>query len=118
MDKVAIVRNSEGELKGFATIMPMYDGETLSVDLMRFKKIELNGIMDYMFANIFEYAKENGFKYFNLGLAPLADVGRTKHAFLREKIAYQIFVYGNFVYSFKDLKNLRRSMLQDGKIDI
>lgn len=107
MDKVAIVRNSEGELKGFATIMPMYDGETLSVDLMRFKKIELNGIMDYMFANIFEYAKENGFKYFNLGLAPLADVGRTKHAFLREKIAYQIFVYGNFVYSFKGLKKFK-----------
>lgn len=107
MDKVAIVRNSEGELKGFATIMPMYDGETLSVDLMRFKKIELNGIMDYMFANIFEYAKENGFKYFNLGLAPLADVGRTKHAFFREKIAYQIFVYGNFVYSFKGLKKFK-----------
>lgn len=107
MDKIAVVRNSEGELKGFATIMPMYDGETLSVDLMRFKKIELNGIMDYMFANIFEYAKENGFKYFNLGLAPLADVGRTKHAFLREKIAYQIFVYGNFVYSFKGLKKFK-----------
>lgn len=107
MDKIAIVRNSEGELKGFATIMPMYDGETLSVDLMRFKKIELNGIMDYMFANIFEYAKRNGFKYFNLGLAPLADVGRTKHAFLREKIAYQIFVYGNFVYSFKGLKKFK-----------
>lgn len=104
MEKLAIVRDVEGSVKGFANIMPMYDGKTLSVDLMRFKKIELNGIMDYMFANIFEYAKENGFEYFNLGLAPLADVGRTKHAFFREKIAYQIFAHGNFFYSFKGLK--------------
>lgn len=107
MDKIAIVKNSEGEIKGFANIMPMYDGETISIDLMRFKKIELNGIMDYMFANIFEYGKENGYKYFNLGLAPLADVGRTRHAFLREKIAYQIFTYGNFIYSFKGLKRFK-----------
>ena len=106
-DKIVTVRNSAGELKGFASLMPMYDNKTLSVDLMRFKKIELNGIMDYMFANIFEYGKENGFEYFNLGLAPLADVGISKHAFLREQVAYQIFVYGNKFYSFRGLKKFK-----------
>ncbi|MCR1951294.1 bifunctional lysylphosphatidylglycerol flippase/synthetase MprF [Clostridium sp. DSM 100503] len=106
-DKIVTVRNSEGELKGFASIMPMYDDKTLSVDLMRFKKVEVNGIMDYMFANIFLYGKQNGFEYFNLGLAPLADVGRSKYAFLREQVAYQIFVYGNSFYSFKGLKRFK-----------
>ena len=54
MDKIAIVRNSEGEIKAFANIMPMYDGnKTLSIDLMRFKNIELNGIMDFIFVNLF-----------------------------------------------------------------
>lgn len=107
MDKIAIVRDPEGKIKGFANIMPMYDGKTISIDLMRFKKIQLNGIMDYMFANIFEYAKENGYEYFNLGLAPLADVGRTKHAFLREKVAYQMFNFGDYFYSFKGLKRFK-----------
>ena len=107
MDKIAIVRDTEGEIKGFANIMPMYDGKTISIDLMRFKKIPLNGIMDYMFANIFEYAKESGYEYFNLGMAPLADVGRTKHAFFREKVAYQIFNFGGYFYSFKGLKRFK-----------
>ncbi|CAM2078486.1 MAG: Phosphatidylglycerol lysyltransferase [uncultured Clostridium sp.] len=107
MDKIAIVRDQEGKIKGFANIMPMYDGKTISIDLMRFKKIQLNGIMDYMFANIFEYAKESGYEYFNLGLAPLADVGRTKHAFFREKVAYQMFNFGDYFYSFKGLKRFK-----------
>ena len=96
MDKIAIVRNSEGEIKAFANIMPMYDGnKTLSIDLMRFKNIELNGIMDFIFVNLFEYGKENGYEFFNLGLVPLADVGESNYSFIREKIAYQIFNNGN-----------------------
>ena len=108
MDKIAIVRNSEGEIKAFANIMPMYDGnKTLSIDLMRFKNIELNGIMDFIFVNLFEYGKENGYEFFNLGLVPLADVGESNYSFIREKIAYQIFNNGNFIYSFKGLKKFK-----------
>lgn len=107
MDKLAVVKDNENNIKGFATIMPMYDNKTLSVDLMRFKKIELNGLMDYMFANIFEYCKENRYRYFNLGLVPLADVGNNKYSFFREKIAYQIFLHGNHFYSFEGLKKFK-----------
>lgn len=107
MNKLAIVKDSDDNIKGFATIMPMYDNETLSVDLMRFKKIELNGLMDYMFANIFEYCKENEYKYFNLGLVPLDEVGNNRHAFFIEKIAYQIFLHGNYFYSFSGLKKFK-----------
>ena len=86
MEKMAIVRNGEGEIKAFANIMPMYDGnKTLSIDLMRFKNIELNGIMDFIFVNLFEYGKENGYEFFNLGLVPLADVGESNYSFIREK---------------------------------
>lgn len=108
MEKIAIVRNGEGEIKAFANIMPMYDGnKTLSIDLMRFKNIELNGIMDFIFVNLFEYGKENGYEFFNLGLVPLADVGESNYSFIREKIAYQIFNNGNFIYSFKGLKKFK-----------
>lgn len=107
MDKLAIVRDKGDNIKGFATIMPMYDNKTLSVDLMRFKKIELNGLMDYMFANIFEYCKENGYRYFNLGLVPLAEVGNNRYAFFVEKVAYQMFLHGNYFYSFSGLKKFK-----------
>lgn len=113
MDKIAIVRNAEGEIKAFATIMPMYDNKTLSVDLMRFKDIQLNGIMDFIFVNLFEYGKENGYELFNLGLVPLAEVGESKYSFIREKIAYQIFINGNFIYSFKGLKKFKDKYASD-----
>ena len=113
MDKIAIVRNAEGEIKAFATIMPMYDNKTLSVDLMRFKDIQLNGIMDFIFVNLFEYSKENGYEFFNLGLVPLAEVGESKYSFIREKIAYQIFINGNFIYSFKGLKKFKDKYASD-----
>ncbi|WP_394899678.1 bifunctional lysylphosphatidylglycerol flippase/synthetase MprF [Clostridium tertium] len=107
MDKLALIKDKEDNIKGFATIMPMYDNNTLSVDLMRFKKIELNGLMDYMFANIFEYCKENRYRYFNLGLVPLDEVGNSRHAFFIEKVAYQIFLHGNYFYSFSGLKKFK-----------
>lgn len=109
LSDIAIVKSSEGEIKAFTNLMPMYDNnETISVDLIRFKEIELNGIMDFLLVKIFEYGKEHGYKKFNMGLAPLSNVGESKYAFLREKIAYQIFQYGNMLYSFSGLKNFKK----------
>lgn len=109
LSEIAIVKNSEGEIKAFANLMPMYDNnETISVDLIRFKEIDVNGIMDFLLVKIFEYGKEHGYRKFNMGLAPLSNVGESKYAFLREKIAYQIFQYGNMLYSFSGLKNFKK----------
>ncbi len=109
LSDIAIVKSSEGEIKAFTNLMPMYDNnETISVDLIRFKEIELNGIMDFLLVKIFEYGKDHGYKKFNMGLAPLSNVGESKYAFLREKIAYQIFQYGNMLYSFSGLKNFKK----------
>lgn len=64
--------------------------------------------MDFLLVKIFEYGKDHGYKKFNMGLAPLSNVGESKYAFLREKIAYQIFQYGNMLYSFSGLKNFKK----------
>ena len=61
----------------------------------------------------FEYSKENGYEFFNLGLVPLAEVGESKYSFIREKIAYQIFINGNFIYSFKGLKKFKDKYASD-----
>ncbi len=104
---IAIIKNSDGEIKGFSNIMYMYDNESVSVDLMRFSKNSPRGLMDFMFISIIEWAKENGYKYFNIGMAPLSNVGVSKYAFLGEKIALQIYEYGQFIYSFKGLRKYK-----------
>ncbi|MGL4449696.1 MAG: bifunctional lysylphosphatidylglycerol flippase/synthetase MprF [Sarcina sp.] len=105
---IGIVKNAEGEIDGFANIMSMYNGkESFSVDLMRFTKEAIRGVMDYMFINLIEVGKEKGYEKFNMGMAPLANVGTSKYAFLSEKIALQVYEYGQVFYSFKGLRKFK-----------
>ncbi|MEG1312593.1 MAG: bifunctional lysylphosphatidylglycerol flippase/synthetase MprF [Romboutsia sp.] len=105
---IAIVKNKDNVIKGFTNLMPMYDDNyTLSIDLMRFSNDTCNGIMDFIFVNLFKWAKENGYSKFNMGLAPLSNVGTSKYSFLSEKIAAQVYSYGQHFYSFQGLKKFK-----------
>lgn len=105
---LALVKDKDGVIKGFANIIPMYDNnETLSIDLMRFGKCPFNGVMDFMFVNLFKYGKEKGYAKFNMGMAPLSNVGISKYAFLSEKVSYQVYLHGQHFYSFKGLKSFK-----------
>lgn len=104
---IAILKNREGEIKAFANIMYMYDDESFSVDLMRFSKNTPRGVMDFMFINLIEYGKENGYEIFNMGMAPLANVGLSKYAFWNEKLALQFYENGQALYSFKGLRRFK-----------
>ncbi|HHQ4328057.1 TPA: bifunctional lysylphosphatidylglycerol flippase/synthetase MprF, partial [Clostridium perfringens] len=104
---IAILRDREGEIKAFANIMYMYDDESFSVDLMRFSKNTPRGVMDFMFINLIEYGKEKGYEIFNMGMAPLANVGLSKYAFWNEKLALQFYENGQALYSFKGLRRFK-----------
>ncbi|MFC3885810.1 bifunctional lysylphosphatidylglycerol flippase/synthetase MprF [Bacillus songklensis] len=105
---IAIVRNPEGKIIAFSSMMPMYDNDqTLSIDLMRYISEAPSGTMDFMFVNLLSWAKDRQYKRFNLGMAPLANVGLSKYSFLSEKIASQIFLHGHFLYHFQGLKQFK-----------
>lgn len=105
---IGLVRNQEGEIIAFASLMPVYDGhQTFSVDLMRFLPETPNGTMDYMFINLIEWGKKEGYQRFNLGMAPLANVGVSKYSFLSEKIAAQIYNQGHIFYQFQGVRKFK-----------
>jgi phosphatidylglycerol lysyltransferase len=105
---IALIEDSDGEIVAFSNLMPAYDNDHMvSVDLMRYGSNAPNATMDYMFIKLFEWCKEENYQQFNLGMAPLANVGLSKYSFLTEKIAYQIFLYGHVVYHFKGLKRFK-----------
>ncbi|MEG2247043.1 MAG: bifunctional lysylphosphatidylglycerol flippase/synthetase MprF [Peptostreptococcaceae bacterium] len=107
-DAIAVVKNRNGEIKGFTNLMPMYDGKkTLSIDLMRFSKDSCNGVMDFIFVNLFKHGQENGYSRFNMGMAPLSNVGRSKYSFLSERIAAKVYSHGQHFYSFEGLKKFK-----------
>lgn len=105
---IAILRGPDGKLNAFATLMPVYDNnETLSIDLMRHLKDAPNGTMDYILISLMLYGQEHEYRHFNLGMAPLSNVGRTKYAFLGERIASKIFVHGQFFYQFAGIRKFK-----------
>src|SRR3712207_4100649 len=106
--EVAILKNPEGKIIAFATMMPKYDnGKTISIDLMRFLKEAPNGTMDGLFLNIILWAKENGYEYFNLGMAPLSNVSIAPFAHKQEKLAKLVYKFGNYWYSFSGLRRYK-----------
>ena len=106
---IAVVFDSNGDITAFTNIMPDKNDEVLSIDLMRYDmEKNVNSMMDFLFLNLYIYGQENSYKHFNLGMAPLSNVGINKSAYLSERIAYLIYKHGNKFYSFKGLRNYKQ----------
>jgi phosphatidylglycerol lysyltransferase len=105
---IVIVKDESNQILGFMSIMYAYDDErTVSIDLMRFKSDSPPGTVDFLFLSLFDWAKEQGYERFNMGMAPLANIGLSRFSFLSEKIAAQIFLHGHFIYHFQGLRKFK-----------
>lgn len=105
---IAVVRNAEGEMVSFANIIPSYTNEVGTIDLMRHHKEKApSGSMDFLFIHLFEYMKTENIHYFNLGMAPLANVGQSRKSFIQERIAALIYEFGSEIYSFQGLREYK-----------
>ncbi|GCF92772.1 phosphatidylglycerol lysyltransferase [Enterococcus florum] len=105
---IAVVKNKEEELVAFANFMPTYSKEIGTIDLMRHSpKKAPSGTMDFLFINLFQYMREQGVAYFDLGMAPLANVGTSRKSFTQERIAYLVYHFGSRFYSFGGLKEYK-----------
>jgi phosphatidylglycerol lysyltransferase len=99
----AVVENADGRMLAFANLLRSPHREELSVDLMRYRA-EGASVMDFLFVSLFVYGKEQGFARFNLGMAPLASVGRFQGAHARERLANMLFQHGENWYNFQGLR--------------
>lgn len=111
---LAVIKTPEGQVIAFASLMPSYNEEHIvSIDLMRHLDNIPNGTMDVLFTRLFEWAKEQGYEQFNLGMAPLSNVGETPNAMRQEKMAHLVFQYGNYWYGFEGLRRYKEKYSPD-----
>ena len=105
---IAIVESEEGDIVAFANIMPTKNKRVATIDLMRydFEKAP-EGIMDYLFVKLFQYFQAEGKQYFDMGMAPLANVGTEEDSFLEEKVANLVYVFAQRFYSFSGLQRYK-----------
>jgi phosphatidylglycerol lysyltransferase len=79
----------------------------VSIDLMRYSSTAPQSIMDFLFISLFNYYKDKGIQTFNLGMAPLSNVGTSRKSFVQERIANLIYQLGSHFYSFQGLREYK-----------
>ena len=104
---LALVRRA-GELIAFANVLPPYGPNgTASVDLMRHVDDAPRGTMDFLFARVMQWARDQGHGSFSLGMAPLSNVGDNPYARINERLAALAFQYGGRFYNYQGLRRYK-----------
>jgi phosphatidylglycerol lysyltransferase len=98
---VMTVTTAEGRIVAFANLMPEYQLNESTVDLMRHRRGAPNGTMDYLFCELFRWARAQGYATFNLGLCALAGVGGSRDDPAVERAMRFIYEHVDHFYSFK-----------------
>jgi len=100
---IATVRRN-ADIAAFANIWTTGQKEELSVDLMRHLPDCPNGIMDYLFVEMMFWGKQQGYEWFNLGMAPLSGLADNALAPLWHKFGTFVFRHGEHFYNFDGLR--------------
>ena len=103
---IALVR-TEGTPSAFANLWPSGTRDELSIDLMRFGPDAPPGAMDYLFIELMLWARTNGFRWFNLGMAPLAGLERHPLAPAWHRVGNFVFRHGEHFYNFDGLRRYK-----------
>ncbi|WP_284330125.1 bifunctional lysylphosphatidylglycerol flippase/synthetase MprF [Dyella flagellata] len=87
----------------FANLFLTDSMEEASVDLMRFAPDAPPGLMDYLFVELMQWSKAQGYRWFNLGMAPLSGLQSRRQAPLWNRFGALIFGRGERFYNFQGL---------------
>ena len=103
---MAVVRH-QGRVVGFANVWSGADREEATVDLMRYAPDAPKGVMDALFVRLMLRAKSEGYRWFNLGMAPLS--GLTEHPLgpTWNRVGAFVFRYGDNFYNFEGLRTYK-----------
>lgn len=104
---VAVVRDDRHGVVAFANLWQSGGKEELSVDLMRHLPGAPNGTMDFLFSEVLLWGRENGFRRFDFGVAPLAGLETGPDAPLWHRVGTLIYRHGEHFYNFQGLRSYK-----------
>ncbi len=79
----------------------------LSVDLMRYNDAAPKGVVDYMLIECMLWGRTQGFRWFNLGMAPLSGLEEHALAPAWHKLGRMVQRYGETFYNFEGLRKFK-----------
>jgi phosphatidylglycerol lysyltransferase len=100
---VAVARLG-GEIVAFANLWPGAGRQEIAIDLMRFSAEAPRAVMDYLFVSGMLWAKGEGYRRFDLGMAPLSGLEAHRLAPAMTRLGAFLFEHANAVYGFEGLR--------------
>jgi phosphatidylglycerol lysyltransferase len=100
---VAVARHG-GEIVAFVTIWPAGDRSACSPDLMRYGAGAPRTVMDFLMVETMLWGKAQGYRWFELGMAPLAGLPAHHLAPLWSKLGRFLYRHGASLYNFEGLR--------------
>lgn len=101
-----IVRKN-GKIIAFVNIWLSNEKEELSGDLMRHLPDAPNSVIEYLFIQLMLWGKQEGYKWFNLGMAPLSGLEEHALAPLWNRLGSLVFRHGEHFYNFQGLRRYK-----------
>lgn len=102
----AVVRARE-EVVAFANVWLGAGKEEFSIDLMRYRPGGPRGLMDFLFVELILWGREQGYQWFNLGMAPLSGIESRELSPLWNKLAALLYQHGERLYGFEGLRGYK-----------
>lgn len=97
----------DGAIVAFANLWTVPDKSEISVDLMRFRQGGIRDVMDYLFVELMLWAKAEGYRRFDLGMAPLSGMQNRALSPLWVRASALVFQYGEQFYNFEGLRKYK-----------
>jgi phosphatidylglycerol lysyltransferase len=104
---ILLVRDREGFIAGFTNLVTEFQANEIAVDLMRYLQHSESGLMDFLFVSLFQWAREQGFATFNLGLSALSGVGEQSDDPIVERALNFLYQNVDRFYNFRGLHSFK-----------
>jgi len=103
---IAVVRY-EDRIVAFANLWAPDPRHELSIDLMRYATDAPSGVMDFLFIEILQWGRAQGYLWCDLGMAPLSGLERHRLAPLWSRIGGVLYDHGEQFYNFQGLRSFK-----------
>ncbi|MCR5878754.1 bifunctional lysylphosphatidylglycerol flippase/synthetase MprF [Phenylobacterium sp. J367] len=96
-----------GQPVAFATLWTTARKSSFSMDLMRYGEAAPRNVMDYLFVELIEWGRSEGYDAFDFGMAPLAGLDDRPLAPIMSRVGRLLFERGEEIYNFQGVRKYK-----------
>jgi phosphatidylglycerol lysyltransferase len=103
----ALVRGGCGRVLAFATLWTTPQKTSFSIDMMRYADEAPKDVMDFLFVELLNWGREQGYGAFEFGMAPLAGLEDRPLAPILSRVGNLLFERGEEIYNFRGVRRFK-----------